>query len=153
MRAGRAGQGASSNRDVRLTGWWRVAWQDTTVSHSDISWNFEKFGIDPQEDFKYGREPDHLRRRRLAAEEESNRRRAQGGTVGPPPVNLGYNPPLVWNQRMFFLLNNYHSSIPHSYNIPDQYFRSEACAFTPSPTAAARSVVQTDAVSRQELGG
>lgn len=99
---------------------------DTTVSHSDIAWNFEKFGINPQEDFKYGREPDHLRRRRLAAEEESRRRRAQGGSVGPPPVNLGYNPPLVWNQRMFFLLNNYHSSIPHSYNIPDQYFRSEA---------------------------
>lgn len=103
------------------------------MSHSDIAWNFEKFGIDPQEDFKYGREPDHLRRRRLAAEEESNRRRAQGGTVGPPPVNLGYNPPLVWNQRMFFLLNNYHSSIPHSYNIPDQYFRSEACALNAPP--------------------
>eukprot|EP01044_Picomonas_judraskeda_P044062 COSAG03_NODE_23474_length_279_cov_1.416667_1_plen_62_part_01 len=27
---------------------------DTTVSHSDIAWNFEKFGINPQEDFKYG---------------------------------------------------------------------------------------------------
>ena len=54
-----------------------------------------------------------------------------GGSVGPPPpVNLGYNPPLVWNQRMFFLLNNYHASLPHSYNIPDQYFRSEACAST-----------------------
>jgi hypothetical protein len=105
--------------------------QDTTLSHSDIAWNFDKFGINPTEDFKYGREPDHLRRRRLEAKSEfddSQRRHLQGGSVGPPPVNLGYNPPLVWNQRMFFLLNNYQGSIPHSYNIPEQYFRSEACA-------------------------
>jgi hypothetical protein len=116
------------------------------MRHSDIAWNFDKFGIDPAEDFKYGREPDHLRRRRLEAKEESERRRAQGGTVGPPPVNLGYNPPLVWNQRMFFLLNNYHHAIPHSYNIPEQYFRSEACACCPkvplSPTSPSRAPLQ-----------
>ena len=42
-----------------------------------------------------------------------------------------------------FLLNNYQHSIPHSYNIPEQYFRSEACAFTAftPPAAAARSMV------------
>ena len=104
--------------------------QDTTLTHADIAWNFDKFGIDPAEDFKYGREPDHLRRRRLKEKtdfEASERRHLQGGSVGPPPVHLGYNPPLVWNQRMFFLLNNYQEAIPHSYNIPEQYFRSEAC--------------------------
>ena len=89
---------------------------EDALEHSDIAWTFDTYGI-TAEDFKYEREPEHLRARR---------RRTQGGSVGPPPVHLGYNPPLVWNQRMFFLLNNYHDSLPHSYNIPDQYFRSEA---------------------------
>ena len=79
------------------------------MKHSDITWSFA--------DLEQGQMP------KAYSTAERARRRTQ---TGPPPVHLGYNPALVWNERMYFLLNNYHIGMPHSYNIPDVYYRSEA---------------------------
>ena len=86
------------------------AWsQEEPMKHSDITWSFA--------DLEQGQMP------KAYSTAERARRRTQ---TGPPPVHLGYNPALVWNERMYFLLNNYHIGMPHSYNIPDVYYRSEA---------------------------
>jgi hypothetical protein len=69
--------------------------------HSSIAWSFD--------DIEVGQMPKAYSEKEVA---RRNHRRAQ---TGPPPVHLGFNPALVWNERMFFLLNNYHDAMPHSY--------------------------------------
>ena len=69
------------------------------------------------------------------SEKEIARRNHRRAQTGPPPVHLGFNPALVWNERMFFLLNNYHDAMPHSYvwlpfpptRICDPYFLRNPC--------------------------
>jgi hypothetical protein len=74
---------------------------EDALEHSAIAWSFD--------DIEVGQMPKAYSEKEVA---RRNHRRAQ---TGPPPIHLGFNPALVWNERMFFLLNNYHDAMPHSY--------------------------------------
>ena len=70
--------------------------QEESLSHSEITWSFDTL--------EHGAVP------KAYSAKERNRRRTQ---TGPPPVHFDKRP-ILWNEKMFFLLNNYHDGMPHS---------------------------------------
>jgi hypothetical protein len=72
-----------------------------SMEHSEIAWSFDTL--------EHGALPKAHGDPNVAAL-RSERRRMQ---IGPPPVNFDTRA-ITWNERTFFLLNNYHSGMPHS---------------------------------------